>query len=199
MISAGVALVVVTIAVAKVVNPSLAVLPPVIRDRAGLPAASSSGSVASTLGSASATPSTAPSPSAPPAQSPAGPPLLLSYEAESAEQAGARTRRVRSASGGRVAGDLDRSGDHVTFTVSVPAAGRYTVTFYYICGGAESRVAVISVNSGTPTAPSFSSTGSWETIGSRALPIDLAAGTNRIRFASNGSLAPDLDRITVGR
>lgn len=207
MIAAGVALVTVTIAVLKVVNPSLAVLPPVIREPAGRPVASASGPAEPTpdLAAVSLAPtaSGAASPTRAPVSQPAGPPgagtpVLLSYEAESAESAGVRVRRVASASGGKVAGSLDRSDDHVTFVVTVPAAGRYTVTFYYISGGAESRAAVITVNSGAPTSVSFASTGGWETVGSLALPIDLAAGGNQVRFASAGTPAPDLDRITVG-
>lgn len=204
VIAAGVLLAVGTAAGAKVLNPGLAALPPVIRDQSGHPAATGSGSAdpatptpAVTSAAPSVTPSQSPAATEPPA-APPPPPVRLSLEAESAESDGARVRRVPSASGGKVVA-LDREDEYVAFTVGVPAAGSYAVTFYYICGSGESRVAAVTVNSGRAAAVSFPPTGGWENVRPLTLRLDLVAGTNRIRFANTGAEAPNLDRITVVR
>lgn len=202
LIAAGVALLALAVVVVKVVNPSLAVLPPVIREPVGAGRTSASGPAEPTpdLAAASLAPTASPTASPTQAVRPPSPPgglaAPLSLEAESAETAGVRVRRLDSASGGKVVGSLDRTDDHVTFVVTVPAAGRYTMTLYYISGGTDSRTAVISVNSGAPTSVRCAATG-WETVGSLAVPVDLAAGGNRIRFGTAGGEAPDLDRIVI--
>lgn len=200
MIAAGVALLTVTIAVLKVINPSLAVLPPVIREPAGVPVASGPAEPTPDLAAASIAPTASIAPRASTAASRTGPtaapPLPLSYEAESADSEGVRARTVERASGGKVVGRLNRWDDHVTFVVTVPAAGRYTVTVYYIAGSTESQ-ALVTVNYRAHTPARFAATGGWDTVKSLVLPVDLASGDNRIRFVHTGGGALDLDRITV--
>lgn len=199
----GTAVAATTAVVVSVLNPDLAAMPPVFR-RPFEPAAEVSGPAvgsdpASPAASASAVATApAPSPSQPTSPGAPPPPLLLSYEAEAAKRDGAGVRRVSSASGGSVVDGLDRPGDYVEFAVTVPTAGTYRLTVYYICEPDTCRAAT-TVNGGGWTTRSFPSTGDRRAVGSTALSLGLAAGGNTIRFVPAGGPAPGLDRITVTR
>ncbi len=128
------------------------------------------------------------------------PPLATSYEAEAPGNTlagGAVVASCTTCSGGEKVGFVG-SGGTLTFNgVTVPAAGTYQVTIAYLDGSATGRQAMISVNGGTPQTVSFIPTGSFDTVGTMTVPLQLTAGSNTIEFGNPAAYAPDFDRIIV--
>jgi len=81
--------------------------------------------------------------------------------------------------------------------VTVASAGTYNVTIAYCDGSATGRPATVSVNGGTPQSLSFTPTGSFSTVGTMTVPLQLSSGTNTIEFADPSAYTPDFDRIIV--
>jgi hypothetical protein len=145
----------------------------------------------------------------PPAQttkSPAGPTnaatdpgraTTLTLEAEAADLDGwARTRRVDSASGGRVVTGIGYRRGELTFSdVTAPRAGEYDLVIYYV--GDDSRRASVEVNGRSAGRFDFPSTGSWDTVRTMTVRLPLAAGPNTVEFSNSDGWAPDLDRIAL--
>jgi hypothetical protein len=126
------------------------------------------------------------------------PPPPTSYEAEAAANTiagGARISTCATCSGGKKVGYVG-SGGTLTFNqVTVAAAGTYRVTVAYLDG--DGRQAQISANGGAPQTVSFTPTGDFNTVGTRTVDLQLAAGANTIEFANPSAYAPDFDRILV--
>lgn len=123
-----------------------------------------------------------------------------SYEAEASGNtvAGEAAARASSgASGGQLVGYVGGgAGNTLQFNnVNVAAAGSRTVTIYYASGDARSTS--ISVNGGATVSVSTPSTGSFDTVGSVTVILNLNAGNNTIKFSNSSGWAPDFDRITV--
>lgn len=125
------------------------------------------------------------------------PPTGNSYEAEAGTRGGqAAVRNVAGASGGAVVGYVGNgTANYLQFNNVNATAGTHQVTIYYASG--ENRSLTLSVNGGTATSVTTPSTGGWNTIGSVATTLTLAAGTNTIRVANPTGWAPDLDRLVV--
>jgi hypothetical protein len=122
------------------------------------------------------------------------------FEAESAANTltgTARTHSEQNASGGLTIGNLGRgNANALRFNgLTVPQAGTYTLTVFYISGD-ENRNAVISVN-GSGSTVLFPSTGDWDTIGSLTTRINLRAGANSVTFTNAAGPAPDIDQIRL--
>jgi alpha-galactosidase len=128
------------------------------------------------------------------------PPSATSYEAEAPGNTlagGAVVASCTTCSGGEKVGFVG-SGGTLTFNgVTAPAAGTYQVTIAYLDGSASGRQAMISVNGGTPQTVSFTPTGSFSTVGTMTVPLQLTAGSNTIEFSNPAAYAPDFDRIIV--
>jgi Alpha galactosidase A/Alpha galactosidase C-terminal beta sandwich domain/NPCBM-associated, NEW3 domain of alpha-galactosidase/Alpha-galactosidase, CBM13 domain len=128
------------------------------------------------------------------------PPLATSYEAEAPGNTlagGAVVASCSTCSGGDKVGFVG-SGGTLTFNgVTAPAAGSYQVTIAYLDGSATGRQAMISVTGGTPQMVSFTPTGSFSTVGTMTVPLQLTAGSNTIEFGNPSAYAPDFDRIIV--
>ncbi|MEV4631341.1 hypothetical protein AB0J90_34225 [Micromonospora sp. NPDC049523] len=152
----------------------------------------------------------APPPPAPPAPNqpaqvappPPPPPAVftVSVEAEgsAAERRGRTGTRSRSgASGGAVVTGIgDGSGNTVRFTrLTVPAAGRYTLTLYYF--STQRRSGTLTVN-GQQRDVSFADTGSDSApVGEVSITLSLLAGDNSVELGNRRSRTADLDRIVV--
>lgn len=121
-----------------------------------------------------------------------------SYEAEASAnvlQGGATTAACGPCSGGSKVGYLG-SGGVLTFAgVDGGTGGARQVTIHYTT--AERRSATVAVNGAGAQTVSFASTGGWDAVGSLAVPVTLAAGTNTLRIANPAGWAPDVDRIVV--
>lgn len=127
----------------------------------------------------------------------------LSVEAESPEnERGGQTfpRSLAAASGGIVISHVGkRPANTLRFAgVTVPDAGSYTVTVYYV--SPNQRQAAIAVNGQPVTTPSFPATGgNGGSVGSLSIRLPLVAGANTVEFGNAIAWAPDLDRIVVDR
>jgi len=121
-----------------------------------------------------------------------------SVEAEGAgvvRSGGTKVRTVVGASGGRVVAHVG-NGKTVRFIgVSVPAAGRYALTIYYVAG--SRRSAAVLVNGGAPVVPTFAVTRDWQTVGSVTVPVLLTPGANTVEIGNPDDWAPDIDRIVL--
>ncbi|MGW4467419.1 hypothetical protein [Micromonospora sp. NPDC004704] len=143
-----------------------------------------------------------PAPNKPDQLAPPPPPAVftVSVEAEgsSAERRGRTDTRTRSgASGGAVVTGIgDGSGNTVRFSrIAVPAAGRYTITLYYV--SSQRRSGTVTVN-GQQREVSFTDTGSDSApIGEVSITLSLRAGDNSVELGNRRSRTADLDRIVV--
>jgi hypothetical protein len=126
------------------------------------------------------------------------PPLGTSYEAESPANTlagGAVVASCPACSGGEKVGYVGEGGTLTFNGVNVASSGTYQVTIAYLDG--SGRQAQISVDGGAPQTVSFTPTGSFDTVGTVTLPLQLTAGNNTIEFANPSAYAPDFDRIIV--
>ncbi|MBG0563798.1 DUF4832 domain-containing protein [Actinoplanes aureus] len=113
---------------------------------------------------------------------------LSSFEAEAATRGGgAIVAACAACSGGSKVGYLGNGG---TLTFPGITGGTRTVTIHYLT--AVTRTAV--VNGQTVT---FAPTGSWDSVGSTSVTLNLPAGTTSITIANPSGWAPDIDRITI--
>lgn len=110
-------------------------------------------------------------------------------EGEAAQMVGARVFKMRTApsnlfaptvSGDAYAGLLDRKDVSLTFTATVPKAGRYELSFGYSNGLAGNATYLLSVNGGTAQPVTFTPTQFRELIDQVKLDVDLPAGASTI-------------------
>ncbi|MCM3873211.1 MAG: PA14 domain-containing protein [Pyrinomonadaceae bacterium] len=93
---------------------------------------------------------------------------------------------------------LNPTGDYIEWTVSVPAAGSYTLDFRYGNGGTTNRPLALRVNQTTVNGSlAFPTTGSWLTWSISSAVVSLNAGTNTIRLTAIGSSGANIDSLTV--
>lgn len=127
------------------------------------------------------------------------------YEAEDAAHNAlgptTKLRAVAGASGGQVVTNIGHgtpAGDVRFNAVTAAAAGKYTLSVYYLLGDTKAHRLALWVNGKGPTILSFPPSGGANQIATYRTTITLAAGTNTIRF-SNATTAygPDLDRIAL--
>jgi hypothetical protein len=126
------------------------------------------------------------------------PPGPTSYEAESSANTiagGARISSCSACSGGKKVGYVG-SGGTLTFNgIAAPTDGDYNVTIAYLDG--QGRQAYVTVDDGAPQLLSFTSTGDFNTVGTKTISLHLSAGANTIEFSNPSAYAPDFDRILV--
>jgi Carbohydrate binding module (family 6) len=145
-------------------------------------------------------PTAAPTPAPTPNPSPA--PAPVSLEAESGTVGGgANTQTNSNASGGRVAGALNRVGGFVE--VGAPGSGAALLTVRYSNGWANTRTLSLYVGGALVRQLSFPPTGSWATFAEvPAVPITLGTtGTTPIRLQRDATDTlgdVDIDRFTLG-
>ncbi|HEV3380957.1 MAG TPA: NEW3 domain-containing protein [Trebonia sp.] len=113
---------------------------------------------------------------------------------------GASVQTCATCYGGEKAGYVGEGGTLTFNDVTVPAAGTYNVTLVYCDGssGTTGRQADISVDGGPPQLLSFTPTGSFTTVGTMTVPLQLPAGTNTIELSNPSAYAPDFNEIAVG-
>ncbi|MBV9712357.1 MAG: PQQ-binding-like beta-propeller repeat protein [Ktedonobacteraceae bacterium] len=129
------------------------------------------------------------------------PPSATSYEAESSANTiagGARVATCSGCSGGHKVGFVGHGGTLKFNNVTVSSAGTYTLTIYYVDGGAN-RTAGMSINGGTAVINTYHGTGNgnWNAVQTLKVTVKLNAGSNTILFSNATAWAPDFDRITV--
>lgn len=88
---------------------------------------------------------------------------------------------------------------YVEWTVNIPTAGTYSLSFRYANGGTGDRPMTIAVNGTTAISSlSFPVTGSWTNWTARAQSLTLPAGPVRIR-ATELPNGPNVDSLTVSQ
>jgi hypothetical protein len=123
------------------------------------------------------------------------------YQAEAATRSGAVV--ATNSAGYTGSGFVDyknAAGEYVEWKVSVPAAGKYTVSWRYANGGSTSRPLALKVN-GTNAAqpvlmPKTGGFGTWKWTGRE---VTLKAGTNAVRLTSTGLSGANVDKMVVSR
>jgi alpha-galactosidase len=118
-------------------------------------------------------------------------------EAESGSVSnGAAVQANSSSSGGQQVGNLGGpSNGTVSIQANVTNAGQYTLSVNYL--SADPRDLYITVNNDAAVVISCNS-GSWSTVATTNLVINLQAGANTIKLNNNaGQWAPNVDRIGV--
>jgi hypothetical protein len=106
------------------------------------------------------------------------------------------------ASGGRIVrnvGNWDGNPGTVKFSVTLPSAGSYVITMWYVhLDGEQTRSAQISVSGADPVTRAF--TGSAMCCQSGSLPpISLAAGVHTVTIGNPTGHAPSIDKIAIAR
>jgi hypothetical protein len=99
------------------------------------------------------------------------------------------------ASNGKKVGYIDYADSAVRFTVSVAAAGSYTVTIRYGNGSGATSSQNLSVNGGAARSISYPNTG-WDNWSSTYTDVTLNAGSNTLTFTKGANYA-ELDFIEV--
>jgi hypothetical protein len=90
------------------------------------------------------------------------------------------------------------NGASVTFTVTAPSTGSYSLKVYYTNGDTQPRTANVSVNGdATPRSFTGTSTGSWDTVANVVVTVPLVTGSNTVRFYNDTAPAPSIDRIEL--
>lgn len=126
------------------------------------------------------------------------PPGPTSYEAEASTNTiagGARVSSCSACSGGKKVGYVGSGGTLTFNNVSVPSDGAYNVTIAYLDG--EGRQAYASVDGGAGQVLQFTSTGDFNTLGTKTIQLQLHSGSNTIELSNPSAYAPDFDRILV--
>jgi uncharacterized delta-60 repeat protein len=121
------------------------------------------------------------------------------YQAESALVAGAKVAADHGGyTGSGFVDFVNAAGDAVQFTVDVPSAGWYDLSFRYANGGASDRSMSLSVNS-QPVGGgiTFARTGSWTTWRDAVATVQLAGGANKVRLQAAGQSGPNLDALAL--
>ncbi|HEY3953833.1 MAG TPA: fibronectin type III domain-containing protein [Streptosporangiaceae bacterium] len=123
-----------------------------------------------------------------------------SYEAESPANTiggGAQIASCSGCSGGEKVGDLGGTG-YLTFNgVTVPAAGTYLMTVYYVDGD-SSRTGLVTAGGTTSELPlPGTNDNNWDTVQTATVPVQLQAGQNTIEFSNPDGYVYDLDKITI--
>nr|WP_221382872.1 TIM-barrel domain-containing protein [Actinoplanes polyasparticus] len=90
------------------------------------------------------------------------------------------------------------TGDHIEWTVTVPTAATYTLSFRYANGATAGRPLAVTVNgTAVATAQPFPPTGGWAVWRASTLTANLPAGTVQIRATATGASGPNMDCLTL--
>ena len=114
----------------------------------------------------------------------------------------ARVDTYTGASGGRIVRNVGTWSDNpgtVRFSVTLPAAGSYVITMWYVhLDGEHTRTAQITVSGADTVTRSF--TGSSTCCESESLaPISLSAGAHTVTIGNPTGHAPSIDKIAIAR
>jgi serine/threonine protein kinase len=154
------------------------------------------------------TPVPTPTPTPVPTPTPTPTPTVTSgsttYEAEASQNTldgGASIISCNTCSGGYRVGNLGlHNGNNATLTyhnVHAASTGSYTLTLYYSNGNSSDEYEYISVNGATAILFDGAPTGSFSTVATASIAVNLNAGDNTVSFSNPQGLAPDVDKIVV--
>jgi hypothetical protein len=128
---------------------------------------------------------------------------FMPYEAEASGNllsGKANLRAVSGASGGYVVGNVGNGiANSIQFNnITTKTAGSYKVNINYVTGDA-SRDAELYINGILDSTLSFTSSGGWNTVGTKTVTVSLNEGVNTLKLSNSktGAYAPDFDKIEV--
>jgi RHS repeat-associated protein len=88
---------------------------------------------------------------------------------------------VSTASGGKDVGFLTTVGTNVTFALTAPRAGTYTLRLRYATGGTDTRTMSLLVNESPATQLALPGTGGWSQFATLTTTATLRAGVNTLK------------------
>jgi glucose/arabinose dehydrogenase/N-acetylneuraminic acid mutarotase len=119
------------------------------------------------------------------------------YEAENANLFGAIVVSGNGSTGTGYVDYQNLSGDYIEWTVEVPTAGNYDLSWRY-ANGKTNRPLELAVNGVTQVSSlGFAGTGSWQNWQFVTRSLALQAGTNTIRLTATGSSGANFDYLRV--
>jgi serine/threonine protein kinase len=152
----------------------------------------------------SPTPTPTPVPTPTPTPTPAVTSGSTTYEAEASQNTlsgGASIISCNTCSGGYRVGYLGlNNGNNATLTyhnVYAASTGSYTLSLYYSNGNSSDEYEYISVNGAAAIVFDGAPTGSFSTVATASIAVNLNAGGNTISFSNPQGSAPDIDKIVV--
>ncbi|WP_214327765.1 glycosyl hydrolase 2 galactose-binding domain-containing protein [Nonomuraea sediminis] len=90
------------------------------------------------------------------------------------------------------------TGSYVEWTVNAATAGPANLVLRYANGTTTNRPMAITVNGGSAINRDFNGTGNWDTWQTATIPVQLQAGTNKIRAtATTANGGPNADSLAV--
>ncbi|WP_146153666.1 PQQ-dependent sugar dehydrogenase [Adhaeribacter arboris] len=92
---------------------------------------------------------------------------------------------------------LQESNDYIEWTVSVPTAGTYNLSFRYALVGSSRHLRLQVNNANLASELEFPETGQWTSWSNKEINISLTAGSNTIRLTATGTSGPNLDHLVV--
>ncbi len=120
------------------------------------------------------------------------------WEAEKAALAGAVVATNHPGYSGTGFADYrNRSGDSITWTVTVPAMGYYRLSFGYALAYGTRTLAVTAGGRVAAPALTFPATGSWQAWDRQSLSVLLYSGINTITLKARRSSGPNLDYLAI--
>jgi hypothetical protein len=109
---------------------------------------------------------------------------------------GAITVLQQTATDGVAVGSIGEGGVLQFNNVMASQSGTFNVTILYYDGD-SGRSMDVAVDGGAASSNSFAGTGSWNSLGSQTIQVQLQAGSNTIAFSNPNAYAPNVDSITV--
>lgn len=119
------------------------------------------------------------------------------YEAENAGRStDTQVITQGDAQGGKKVGYINAATSYVTFTVTAPTTGTYTVNVRYDNGNGSTSTHNVSIDGGTPFAVSYPTTVDWGRFQWAQFTASLTAGTHTLKFTKGTGFA-ELDQIQL--
>jgi hypothetical protein len=123
------------------------------------------------------------------------------YEAESSANTlggNAAASTCSTCSGGQDVRYVGNGNGTLQFNgIQTTLSGPQVITISYINGDSTPRTASLSINGRAGATINFPPTGSWTTVGSVKITVNLNAGNNMLKFSNSTAWAPDFDKITA--
>ena len=125
-------------------------------------------------------------------------PVSIALEAEDATLNGAKTASNQAGFSGTGFVDyLNPTNDFIEWTVNVPTAGEYTLTFTYALQQGNRPLAIAVNSEAVASTLSFPATGSWTQWEKATVTATLIAGPNLIRATATGQSGANVDYLIV--
>ncbi len=123
--------------------------------------------------------------------------INVELQAEDALLSGVVIASQNSGAQGSYADYQNASGDFIEWTVNVPSAGEYDLTWRYANGSTNRPLSLLVNNGVIDDSVSFTHTGSWSSWNQQTQTVSLQEGENKIRLLANGNSGANFDYLKV--